>query len=111
MSNCADSNKELIGMVIILGAIIVCLFFMYPKINSITNGGPTIPKECINGFSENITYGGQVITSYIWSDECCTKRYVGYTGSNNYNKICWKKNDVLHESKDDNNVSSDGVKN
>lgn len=94
MSNCADSNKELVVMAIIVGAIIICLFFMMPTINSITNGGPSFPKGCENKFSENVTYNGQVITAYPWSDECCTKRYVGYSGRNNYKKVCWERHDV-----------------
>ena len=87
-------DKELVGMAFFIGIVCLLLLWMYPKIESISNGGPSFPEECTQGFTENVTYGGQVITSYPWSNKCCTKRYVGYEKRNNYKKICWEKNDA-----------------
>lgn len=84
-------DRGLVGMAFFVGVMVLFLFWIYPKVESISNGGPSFPEGCQNKFSENVTYGGQVITSYPWSDKCCTKRYVGFTTRNNYEKICWER--------------------
>ena len=99
------NKKEIIVLLTVIVVMTLFILWVYPIVKSYENGGPTFPNGCLNKFSENVTYSGQVIRTYPWSDKCCTKRYTGYTTHNNYEKVCWDK------IKGDANVATDdGVK-
>jgi len=84
-------KKNIIIPIVLIMLMALCLLYAWPRVKSYENGGPIYPKGCESGGQFNVTYSGQVITTYPWSDKCCTKVFIGRTGRNNYEKECWDK--------------------
>lgn len=83
-----EKTQQIVYLIIVAIILITLFFWMMPKAQSISNGGPTFPDGCWNQYPYNQTHGGQVVSVKLFDrDQCCTTiRF--YNGKE---KQCWER--------------------
>ena len=90
-----QSNENMIVrwvFTIIFIIIMTCfLIWVSQKADSIKNGA-TFPEGCWKNYPANSTHYGQIITTYPWSSQCCTRIFTGVNNHvNTYKRVCYDK--------------------